>query len=168
MERASHVLDVTTLLLDRLQARHEDESLRQQATCGYTFMDSIDYEKYVANLEHILRVLQHAAFDALVQHSLEALESDYHHWDQYLEQQRRLHSGWFTEWPSGQRPLSTTWPWNIKPSLMVLWGVCWMFYIPPPSQDTRHSQDGAWLPLNAWAPPSMFDQYGKADEFKFS
>ena len=26
-----------------------------------------------------------------------------------------------------RRVLSTMWPWNIKPALVVLWGVCWMF-----------------------------------------
>ncbi len=41
-------------------------------------------------------------------------------------------SGWFFEWPSGQHPLNTTWPWaDVKPSLMVLWGVCWMFFPTP-------------------------------------
>jgi hypothetical protein len=36
--------------------------------------------------------------------------------------------GWFFEWPSGRHPLNSTWPWaDVKPSLLVLWGVCWMF-----------------------------------------
>ena len=33
------------------------------------------------------------------------------------------------EWPDGRRLLSTTWPWNVKIALVVLWGVCWMFII---------------------------------------
>lgn len=38
--------------------------------------------------------------------------------------------GWFLEWPQGRRLLNSTWPWaGVKPSLMVLWGVCWMFYM---------------------------------------
>jgi hypothetical protein len=38
--------------------------------------------------------------------------------------------GWFLEWPEGQRPLNSTWPWSgIKLSIVVLWGVCWMFYM---------------------------------------
>jgi hypothetical protein len=42
-------------------------------------------------------------------------------------------SGWFFEWPRGKRPLNSTWPWaDVKPSLLVLWGVCWMFVIPHP------------------------------------
>jgi hypothetical protein len=40
--------------------------------------------------------------------------------------------GWFFEWPSGQHPLNSTWPWaDVKPSLLVLWGVCWMFFAAP-------------------------------------
>jgi hypothetical protein len=38
--------------------------------------------------------------------------------------------GWFFEWPSGRHPLNSTWPWSgVKPSLLVLWGICWMFDI---------------------------------------
>lgn len=35
---------------------------------------------------------------------------------------------WFSDFPGECRPLSTTWPWTIKSSLAILWGVCWMFY----------------------------------------
>jgi hypothetical protein len=39
-----------------------------------------------------------------------------------------LYAVFFVEWPDGEPPLSTTMPWNIRPCLVVLWGVCWMFY----------------------------------------
>lgn len=45
------------------------------------------------------------------------------------------------EWPSGRRPPCTTMPWNIWPSLMVLWGVCWMFYTPLSDWDWENVQD---------------------------
>lgn len=36
----------------------------------------------------------------------------------------------FGVFPNRQRPRCTTMPWNLWPSLVVLWGVCWMFYDP--------------------------------------
>ena len=47
---------------------------------------------------------------------------------QYQRHRQRITKDWFTEYARNQRPLSTTWPWSIKPSLAVIWGVCWMFY----------------------------------------
>jgi hypothetical protein len=38
-----------------------------------------------------------------------------------------LYLAFFFEWTDGQRLLSTTMPWNIPPSLLLLWRVCWMF-----------------------------------------
>lgn len=35
------------------------------------------------------------------------------------------------EFPGGRRYLCTTMPWTIWPALVVLWGVCWMFYPSP-------------------------------------
>lgn len=34
----------------------------------------------------------------------------------------------FSKFPNRLRPPCTTMPWTIWPALMVLWGVCWMFY----------------------------------------
>ncbi|KAL9078855.1 MAG: hypothetical protein Q9157_002225 [Trypethelium eluteriae] len=36
----------------------------------------------------------------------------------------------FSEFPNRLRPPCTTMPWTIWPALVVLWGVCWMFYEP--------------------------------------
>lgn len=36
----------------------------------------------------------------------------------------------FGRFANRQRPKCTTMPWSIWPSLVVLWGVCWMFYTP--------------------------------------
>ena len=33
-----------------------------------------------------------------------------------------------SEPPGRRRPPSPSWPWSIKTSLIVLWGVCWMFF----------------------------------------
>ncbi len=39
-----------------------------------------------------------------------------------------------------RRPKCTTMPWEIWPSLLVLWGVCWMFYPPAFYQDGNQRQ----------------------------
>ena len=93
-----------------------------------TICDSVEVEKFAANLEHMLLYLQQAALQALILIRLSPLEAEVNHWRNHWQQQKQFNDGWFTEWPSGVRPLSTTWPWNIKPSLLVLWGVCWMFF----------------------------------------
>jgi len=68
--------------------------------------------------------------------------------ERYREMDSRLGSlfgsGWFFEWPGGKRPLNSTWPWaDVKPSLLVLWGVCWMFVVAQPVLNIpRNSQQG--------------------------
>ncbi|KAI4096469.1 MAG: hypothetical protein LQ344_000977 [Seirophora lacunosa] len=89
---------------------------------------SLNNKKSIANVEHTLRYLQRAALEALIFHGIRWLEEKIQPWQHSWLQERQLDFGWFSEWPNSRRPLSTTWPWNIKPSLVVLWGVCWMFY----------------------------------------
>lgn len=50
----------------------------------------------------------------------------------------RLYKSKSAEFPNRQRPLCTTMPWTIWPSLVVLWGVCWMFYDRDQLQDTTY------------------------------
>lgn len=57
-------------------------------------------------------------------------------------------SSGFSEFPNSMRPPCTTMPWTIWPALVVLWGVCWMFYTPLSSTDERQLrislQDTEW------------------------
>jgi len=39
------------------------------------------------------------------------------------------------------QPMCITMPWNIRPALIVLWGVCWMFYNPEGYVDPTDTQD---------------------------
>ncbi|MCJ1243372.1 hypothetical protein MMC30_000569, partial [Trapelia coarctata] len=128
----SHILDLTTILLDRLYHAKKAQDAKREPGAGF---DGIKLEKFIANLEHLLKCLQQAALEALICYSLELLEADNHQWHEYWHHWKLLDDDWFNEWPSGRRPLSTTWPWNIKPSLVVLWGVCWMFYMNPSKSD---------------------------------
>jgi hypothetical protein len=122
---ASHVFDVSTLLIERVQLA---QSQMIWESPEFKHLDVEECSKYLANLEHLLLCYQQAALEALVKHSLQRLQSDYQHWDQYLEQQKKVYGGSFSEWVGGKPPLNSTMPWNIKPSLVILWGVCWMFY----------------------------------------
>ncbi|KAL8893949.1 MAG: hypothetical protein Q9192_004765 [Flavoplaca navasiana] len=125
-----HIYDLTTMLLARLPSSAGDRS-RSGLLPKPLFAPgspSLNREKFIANLDHILRCLRQAALEALIHHGMKALEEDLKQWHQSWLCGRQLDRGWFSEWPGGRRPLSTTWPWNIRPSLVVLWGVCWMFY----------------------------------------
>jgi hypothetical protein len=46
-------------------------------------------------------------------------------WQKHLES--LLFSSNISGFPNKHRPPCTTMPWNIRPALVVLWGVCWMF-----------------------------------------
>lgn len=119
----SQMLPSTKLVLDCLQLQGRQSSINQKK--NDEFCDNPKCEKILANLEHLIRCLRHAVIEALLREAFKLLEIQF--WGQYLRQQRANESC-FAEWPNGQPPLSTTWPWNVKPSLLVLWGVCWMFY----------------------------------------
>lgn len=123
------VLNLSTVLLNRLQSLSGSHALSP----GISLVDDSLYgealcDKCVANLQHILGYLQQSALDAIVHHYLRLVETQMLRWQRYRQYLKRIGEEWFAEWPNSQRPLSTTWPWNIKPSLLVLWGVCWMFY----------------------------------------
>ena len=80
---------------------------------------------FIANLEHILLCLMTNLVAALISLGWVLVQKCL----QQCQKERAIRTkDWFSVFPSAQRPLSTTWPWSIRPSLAVLWGVCWMFY----------------------------------------
>ncbi|KAF2466032.1 uncharacterized protein BDR25DRAFT_78686 [Lindgomyces ingoldianus] len=105
-------------VLYTVRSQYDDQWLIAQ---GLEIGLSID-EAFIANYEHLLLRLQTQLVDVLTRKVIEALIEGNHD-----KRQRRL-LNWFFEYSGNRRPLSTTWPWSIKPSLAVLWGVCWMFY----------------------------------------
>lgn len=128
-DKIHDVLDLSTALLNRLQARSGSHHVRPHNEADDVFKCGwFTCEVFVANLEHILRCLKQNALDAIIRQYLNLVEAHILHWHIFWQQKRHLDEGWFAEWPNGQRPLNTTWPWNVKPCLLVLWGVCWMFY----------------------------------------
>lgn len=87
-------------------------------------------ENIAANFEHLLLCLKNQLIRLLVLKLVDLVRKD------LVECQRDQHrhcDDFFFEFPDARHPLSTTWPWSIKPSLAVIWGVCWMFYGPEDS-----------------------------------
>lgn len=99
------------------------ESYDDYFSFGLSFDDIIS-EKFYANLEHLLRCLQQVALNAIACLCVGLLVTDLFRWSHH----QRDADGRFAEWPNAQHPLNTTWPWNVRTVLLVLWGVCWMFY----------------------------------------
>lgn len=153
------VLDLATLLILRIRRFFGSQSTGGLGTLGEPLSSfGLECEKGLANLEHMLRCLQQAALEALIQISLKRLEGDLVAWYQYWRQRRHASVSWFSEWSSSRRPLRTTWPWNIKPSLIVLWGVCWMFYADGETPSMQDQAEGFqytfWTGHPPQSPPS--------------
>ena len=104
----------------------------------------------LANLMHLLLCLQQAAIHGLILLSFNIFEAEILRRRDSWEQVMRFENGRFSEWPSGQRPLSTSWPWNIRPSLVILWGVCWMFYDHDNSTRDRTQRGGEVSSAALW------------------
>lgn len=106
-------------VLEACRAQHGDGWIIAQWQDAGLHLD----ELFLANYEHLLRRLRSQLIDELARKVFERLLLGGHD-----KRQHRMLS-WFAEFSDKPRPLST-FPWTIKPSLAVLWGVCWMFYNP--------------------------------------
>lgn len=93
-------------------------------------------EKFAANLEYLLLCERQALAQAIC---LDLIRSAWQ--NALLQLNVWTHRGKIggdqlsAEFARIMPPLSTTWPWSIRPSLAVLWGVCWMFYNPIGDRD---------------------------------
>ena len=141
---------LTGALLGRLQDRlgshvvRKSSGLAENSSSGELVCD-----EFVANFHHLRWSLQQILLDAVIRHFLRIIEAHNLHSHLGWRYSKRIGEEWFAEWPNGHRPLSTTWPWNIKPSLLVLWGVCWMFYGPSGNNTKGPTRNpGGAAPLN--------------------
>lgn len=88
---------------------------------GYGFEHEVD-EKFIANLQYLLNTICNSLSQTLAR-QLKATKNEEANQGDDVRNYRGM-----AAFPDSCRPISTTWPWTIKPSLAVLWGVCWMFY----------------------------------------
>ena len=124
LQHVAYLFDLSTFLIQKLEAIWSDNGCAAQKWASYTDdCQRLKDEIYIANLLHLLRRLQYFLFQILVHRSIKRLDDVHDDWQKHDSRQegKALDDDWFSEWPSGQRPLSTTWPWNIRPSLVVLW-----------------------------------------------
>ncbi|KAF1921559.1 hypothetical protein BDU57DRAFT_510429 [Ampelomyces quisqualis] len=142
--------------LTTCRSQHSDEWLVAR---GLAFGLDID-DVFIANYEHLLRRLQVELVQVLARKALEELLRGGHD-----KLQRKLLC-WFSEFAEKPQLASTSFPWNIKPSLAVLWGVCWMFYNGDSSAsdakaDTRVRQERLLqhldFPSAPWSAPASSD-----------
>jgi hypothetical protein len=111
------VHDAVNVLSDSRQ-HYGDKWLLAQGLKAGLVLD----EHFIANYEHLLLCLQTDLVEALSRKVVEELLEGKH------DKRQRKMLGWFAEFAEKPQALSTSFPWTIKPSLAVLWGVCWMFY----------------------------------------
>jgi hypothetical protein len=138
------------------RSEHGDDWLIAQ---GLNF--GLDFDaNFIANYEHLLLRLQAELVQVLERKTLEELLGGGHD-----KRQRKLLS-WFSEFAEKPRPLSSSFPWTIKPSLAVLWGVFWMFYDRDSTEqdvkaDTRVRQERLLQHLDfpnvPWSAPASSD-----------
>jgi hypothetical protein len=132
VKELTQLLTVVIDLLGTLRRTVSSGSSVKTLAEGNELLDLTCDENITANFEHLLLCLKDqlirllvGKFFGLVQKHLVECQRDQH-----------LHcEEWFFEFPDSRHPLSTTWPWSIRPSLAVIWGVCWMFYENEPNND---------------------------------
>lgn len=123
-ELASLVIVVKDLL-QTLKRKTVQTSKVKTIVEGNEVIDSTLDETYLANLEHILLCFQDQILRLLVARLIGLAQK---HLIDCQKDQGKESDDWFSVFPDSRHPLSTTWPWSIKPSLAVIWGVCWMFF----------------------------------------
>ncbi|KAK3704016.1 hypothetical protein LTR37_014120 [Vermiconidia calcicola] len=125
LEELIQLLVVVKDLLDTFRRAQSSHCHVKTLAEGNELLDLYLDETATANLEHLLACLKDQLLRLLVAKLVELVHKH------VIECQRdrcKHCEEWFCEFPDAQHPLSTTWPWSIRPSLAVLWGVCWMFY----------------------------------------
>ena len=156
--KASASLGRATRLLNGQEGVTGDWPLLRQAAvgCPRKAIDDLEPQSYLPHFEHVLRCIQHVLIFHLLRQDWEPQHQDVLRTHQDWEARRRRLCDWFAEWPGGRPPLNSTMPWNIRPSLVVLWGVCWMFY--RSRGGSRQEPAGGWVPSQPVGQGNVEDQ----------
>lgn len=145
-ELLPQLVRVTNLLDTLRRTPSSRSSVKTFAECDEGVDLSFD-ENIVANLEHLLLCLKEQLIRLLIA-ELRALVQT--HIVDCQREQKQNTKELILEFPDNRHPLSTTWPWSIRPSLAVIWGVCWMFivYYDPEGNMRDHPSGALVLPAD--------------------
>ncbi|KAK4546916.1 hypothetical protein LTR36_001648 [Oleoguttula mirabilis] len=125
LQGLTELLIIVKELLDTLRRASPPRRGARTLCEGNEVLDLRLDETYLANLEHLLLCLQDQIICQLVSRCIELV---HRHVLECQKDQHKHSEDWFFEFPDARHPLNTTWPWSIRHSLAVIWGVCWMFY----------------------------------------
>lgn len=119
---AACIFDVCSSLIPKLDGFIGREGLEpiQWMDGGEVPQQSWD-EKFLANLLHLLRRLQTSLFLILIYNTKDEFGGLLRALRTHCEIQQLTSNSCVKEWPGGRQLLTTTWPWNIRSSLVVLW-----------------------------------------------
>jgi hypothetical protein len=135
LKQLTHLLVVVTDLLDTFRRKVPSRYGVKTLAEGNELLDLTLDENNTANFLHLLLCLKDQLLRQFVSKLVQLVRE---HIAECQRDQTRHCEDWFFEFPDARHPLSTTWPWSIRPALAVLWGVCWMFY------DRRETYNDDW------------------------
>jgi len=119
----------------------------RRTRCGFD-------RKTCDSLKHLLLRVRRCLIRTLIRKECDGTD-DTPEW--HFHSRKQLKYGgdkWCAEFSNNRRPASTTWPWSIRPSLAVLWGVCWMFYPQQGGQHQQRPQQYGWATFGFSEPTS--------------
>lgn len=110
----------------RKQVQNSSPDIQRYFNLGWIGVCEVlnEYNWYMDDLMHVWQAFYSILLQ--LQHLLLKLEKKLALWEKILYLFLLYFS--FSEFPNRLRPPCTTMPWTIWPALVVLWGVCWMFY----------------------------------------
>lgn len=115
------MLDLVHGITQVCRGRRDTIERRAKLRSSESIRDSEGDVIFISNLMHALLCLEHDLLQEISDGIFKKIEKI---WQDF--QDRRNNVRWYSVFPPrARRPLSTTWPWTIKPSLAVLSGVCW-------------------------------------------
>lgn len=158
LKELTYLLVVVRDLLNTLKRTPSSRFGVRTLSEGNELLDLSLDETNTANLEHLLLCLRDQLLRLLIAQLIELVHK---HVIECQRDQSKHREEWFFEFPDARHPLSTTWPWSIRPSLAVIWGVCWMFYNFREDQNGNMYDESGRLVMTRQQIEALYRQHGQ-------